>query len=60
MIVSTTAECPVCGGGVDLATDLIVGELLDCGDCGSELEVTGVDPAVELREAPVSAEDWGE
>ena len=60
MSVSTTVECPVCGGGVDVAGDVLLGELLDCGDCGSELEVRGVQPAVELREAPMSAEDWGE
>lgn len=60
MSVATTTECPVCGGSVDLAPNLIVGELLDCGDCGSELEVRGLTPAVELHEAPMAAEDWGE
>jgi alpha-aminoadipate/glutamate carrier protein LysW len=60
MSVTTTTECPVCGGGIDVAADTLLGELLDCVDCGSELEVRGLTPTVELREAPVAAEDWGE
>lgn len=60
MSVGTTTECPVCGGGVDVAADVIAGELLDCGDCGSELEVRGVSPSIEVHEAPMAAEDWGE
>ena len=53
------AECPVCGGDVDLEDDIVVGELLACGDCGSELEILDVDPPA-LGEAPETEEDWGE
>ena len=53
------AECPVCGGDVELEADTVVGELLSCPDCGSELEVLGVDPPA-LAEAPETEEDWGE
>lgn len=60
MSVSVTTECPVCGGGVDVAADVMLGELLDCADCGTELEVRGLGPALDLQEAPMSAEDWGE
>ena len=60
MTVSVSVECPVCGGGVDVASNVMMGELLDCGDCGSELEVRGISPLVQLQEAPMSAEDWGE
>jgi len=60
MSVGTTTECPVCGGSVDVAESVIVGELLDCGDCGSELEVRGLEPAIQVSEAPMAAEDWGE
>ncbi|MDZ7779065.1 MAG: lysine biosynthesis protein LysW [Gemmatimonadota bacterium] len=60
MSVATTTECPVCGGEVDAASDVIVGELLDCDECGSELEVTALSPNPVLIEAPMSAEDWGE
>jgi alpha-aminoadipate carrier protein LysW len=53
------ATCPQCGDDVTLPDDLETGEILDCGTCGAELEVLGVDP-VELDEAPEMMEDWGE
>ena len=53
------AECPVCGGAVNLGNDTVVGELVSCGDCGSELEVKGLDP-LTLAEAPTEEEDLGE
>lgn len=52
-------DCPVCDAGVDLADDTIRGELVDCDECGSELEVAGVSP-YNLREAPQEEEDWGQ
>ena len=55
----TEADCVVCGGTLALPDDLEVGEIVDCGDCGAELEVVGTDPVV-LDEAPELAEDWGE
>jgi alpha-aminoadipate carrier protein LysW len=60
MTTATMIECPVCCGAVDAPTDVLLGELLDCDDCGSELEVTVIEPALSLREAPMAAEDWGE
>jgi alpha-aminoadipate carrier protein LysW len=59
MSVGVSTECPVCGGSVDVGTQVMMGELLDCGDCGSELEVRNLSP-LELHEAPMAAEDWGE
>ena len=53
------AECPVCGGTVNLGADTVEGELIPCSECGSELEVKGVSPFV-LAEAPKEEEDWGE
>lgn len=53
------ATCPECGASVELPDDVLAGELIDCLTCGSELEVTSVDPA-ELQPAPDLAEDWGE
>ncbi len=53
------AECPVCGGEVTLESDAVLGELLECPDCGTELEVLVVDPP-KLAEAPETEEDWGE
>lgn len=57
---SVAVACPICGGDVDVQADVILNELLDCGDCGAELEVTGIEPAVQLAAAPESAEDWGQ
>ena len=53
-------ECVVCGAAVTLGEGLIEGELIDCGDCGVELEVAQLAPSPVLREAPTEAEDWGE
>ncbi len=52
-------ECPVCAADVSLTDDAVVGELMECPDCGTELEVTGLEPAA-LSEAPQTEEDWGE
>ena len=38
------AECPVCGAEVELAADAVVGELMECEECGSELEVLELEP----------------
>jgi alpha-aminoadipate carrier protein LysW len=51
--------CPVCGGGVNLPINAVLSELLDCGECSSELEVISLEP-VRFVEAPLEAEDWGE
>lgn len=53
------SECPVCGGDVETAPDVLEGELIDCPECGLELEVSSVSP-LTLIEAPTEAEDWGE
>ena len=52
-------ECPVCGGNVALQSDTEKGELLECSECGTDLEVTGVDP-YSVSEASLTEEDWGE
>lgn len=52
-------ECPICGAEFALEDDTVVGELITCEDCGTELEVTGLDP-FSVEEAPKEEEDWGE
>ena len=52
-------ECPICGGEVEVGGDAVVGELLTCPDCGTELEVLSLEP-VKLGEAPETEEDWGQ
>ena len=59
MSTSTKLECPVCGGEVLLGEDTLQGELIECVDCGTELEVKSINP-FEIEEAPQEEEDWGE
>jgi alpha-aminoadipate/glutamate carrier protein LysW len=54
-----TAECVECGAQVEIAQDVMQGEIITCGDCGVELEVVSVSP-VRLELAPMEMEDWGE
>ena len=52
-------QCPECEGALDLAADVLDGEIVPCPDCGAELEVVSLDPVV-LQLAPEVEEDWGE
>lgn len=53
------SECLVCNAGMALAENTVKGELLQCAECGTELEVTGIKPFT-LAEAPKEEEDWGQ
>ncbi len=53
------AECPVCGAEVAMVDGTVQGELMECSDCGTELEVVSIDP-FKVEEAPQEEEDWGE
>lgn len=52
-------ECPYCDGAVMLANDTVKDELIECGDCGTELLVASLEP-LTLEEAPQAEEDWGQ
>ncbi len=52
-------ECPVCEAEVAISADPVEGELLECEECGIELEILALDP-ITLGEAPDAEEDWGE
>ncbi|HVO68536.1 MAG TPA: lysine biosynthesis protein LysW [Aggregatilineaceae bacterium] len=52
-------ECVECGAVIEVPEDVMQGEILSCGDCGTELEVVEVEP-LTLDLAPVEMEDWGE
>jgi alpha-aminoadipate carrier protein LysW len=52
-------DCPVCDGLIELDDDVVAGELLECPDCGVELEIVKLDP-LKVQEAPQEEEDWGE
>lgn len=51
-------ECPECAAVVVLK-DPERGEIVECSECGVELEVTAVSP-LQLAPAPEEEEDWGE
>ena len=51
--------CPECGSEITIATDTVKGEILQCGDCGVDLEVINLEP-LEIDLAPEEEEDWGE
>ncbi len=57
--MSLVAECPECEADVTLPEDVMEGEIVQCPDCGVELEVISVDPP-QLDLAPEEEEDWGE
>lgn len=54
-----TASCPECLSDVPAAPDVRQNEVIECPECGAELEVMTVDPLV-LALAPEVEEDWGE
>ncbi len=54
-----SVPCPVCDAPLTLTPDAVVSELLRCRECGSELEVSSLDPP-SVREAPAEEEDWGQ
>ena len=56
--VSGTVECPECFGEIELK-DVMQNEIVQCGDCGADLEVVSIDP-LTLELAPEEEEDWGE
>jgi alpha-aminoadipate carrier protein LysW len=52
-------SCPECEGSVALAEAPRVSEILECGECSSELEIITLDP-LRVALAPEVEEDWGE
>ncbi|HLI52202.1 MAG TPA: lysine biosynthesis protein LysW [Thermomicrobiaceae bacterium] len=52
------AICPECEGELTLNA-VETGEIVQCPDCGVELEVLSADP-ITLGLAPDEEEDWGE
>lgn len=50
--------CPTCGASVSV-DGAEEGEILTCSECGTELEVLGLNP-IKVALAPETKEDWGE
>ena len=57
--MTTVQLCPECDGEVAISDSVRLSEILECGECRSELEIVALDPAV-LALAPEIEEDWGE
>lgn len=58
---ATTAStpCPECDAPVAFTRRPLAGEVVRCGGCTAELEVTNTAP-IALALAPEVEEDWGE
>ena len=54
-----TATCPECDATVTFTDEPMTGEIIECPECGMELEVISIDP-LTLELAPEVEEDWGE
>jgi alpha-aminoadipate carrier protein LysW len=52
-------SCPECEAAVAVPGSLLLSEIVECGECRSELEVLALNPVV-LALAPEVEEDWGE
>jgi alpha-aminoadipate/glutamate carrier protein LysW len=57
--MSQNAECPECAAEITLDDEVIENEIIQCPDCGIDLEVVSLNPPV-LEPAPEEEEDWGE
>ncbi|MHA1661323.1 MAG: lysine biosynthesis protein LysW [Promethearchaeota archaeon] len=54
-------ECPSCFYEFELDTGTIIGELVPCPDCGTDLEITKIEGDKAIVEiAEMTEEDWGE
>lgn len=52
-------ECVSCNANLRVRENAYQGEVVECGTCNTELEVTAVAP-MTLALAPEPDEDWGE
>jgi alpha-aminoadipate carrier protein LysW len=57
--VSAMARCTECEAEITLEPSTEMGEIIQCPDCGMDLEVMSVEPP-EVAPAPEEEEDWGE
>lgn len=56
-----TSNCPVCQATLQFSQELFRGELIQCVECGVDLEVISVNQnQIGLGTAPEIEEDWGE
>jgi len=53
------SNCIECDATLTLPEDARKGEILDCGDCGAELEITNPENGTVVI-AESEGEDWGQ
>lgn len=51
--------CPECESFMAVPPDTETGQVVQCAECGAELEVVSTDP-LRFTLAPPEEEDWGE
>lgn len=51
--------CVICDARIDFEYEVELNELIECLDCGTELEVSNINP-ITIIEVDVDCEDWGE
>ncbi len=55
------ATCPECYYEFEVDNEVMLGEVIECPDCGIELEVIEIkEEEVVLQKAESEEEDWGE
>lgn len=58
-MIATT--CPDCLAEINVSDDVMVGEIIECLDCGLELEVEKIEGGkIEVQRLAIEKEDWGE
>jgi lysine biosynthesis protein LysW len=56
-----TINCTDCGGVLDIPSNAVVKEVIECPDCGLEYVVEETDDGLlRLVELNIKGEDWGE
>jgi alpha-aminoadipate carrier protein LysW len=56
-----TTTCPDCLAEIKVQDDVMVGEIIECPDCGLELEVEKIEGGkIEVQRLAIEKEDWGE
>ena len=54
-------ECPSCFYEFELVNGTIEGEVIQCEDCGVDLEITKIEGDIaKVEVAELTEEDWGE
>ncbi|NEW06691.1 lysine biosynthesis protein LysW [Paenibacillus sp. SYP-B3998] len=53
-------NCLVCKSEVDIESNTLTGEIVECSSCGQEHEVHSIENVFTIALAPEIEETWGE